>query len=170
MTKMGESLLQMKRHRIMHAAADLIGFDAPASVFCPVGLGAVFDDGNVVFAGNLEQRVKVCRMAIKMDGQDRACAGRDGAFNQLRVQIQSAIVDINKDGPSADVTNGPTRCDKGERRSNDFVSRTKVKQLHRDMKRRSAVVEANAVFPVTETSEAFFEFRDLRTETEGAII
>src|SRR5256885_5233505 len=55
--------------------------DTPTAVFCSMGLGGVFDERDFMFAGNLQQRIEIRRMAIKMDGEDGAGTRSDGAFN-----------------------------------------------------------------------------------------
>ena len=109
-------------------------------------LGGILHQRQLVLAANLQHRVHVKRMPVKMHRHDRLRPRRDRAFDQFRVQIERRVVNVHIDRLGADVGNRPTRRHKRVRRGDDFVARPDVQQQHRHVQRGGAAVEAHAVF------------------------
>jgi hypothetical protein len=120
--------------------------DGFALVFRAVRLGGVLDQRQFVFAANRQDRIEVERMAVKMHRHDGLGARRDGAFDQLRVEIEGGVVNVHKDRLRADVGNRPARGDEREGRGDDFIAGADAEQQHRHVQRRGAAVEPGAVF------------------------
>ena len=64
-------------------------------------LGGVFHEREIVLAANRQNRVHIERMAVEMDGHHRLGARGDGAFDQLRVQVERRVLGIHKNRMSA---------------------------------------------------------------------
>ena len=141
-----------------------------ALVFCAVRLGGVFDERQLVFAANRQDRIEVERMAVEMHRHDGLGARRDGAFDQLGVEIEDGVVNIHKDRFRADVGNRPARGDEREGRGDDLVARADAEQQHGHVQRRGAAVESGTVFRADEFGEVLFKLRHVGAEAKGAVV
>ena len=135
-----------------------------------VRLRGVFDQRQIVLAANRQQRVQVRRVPVEMDRQDRLGARRDGAFDQLRVQVERRVVNIHIDRLGAHVGNGPTGGDESAGGGDDLIARADVEQQHRDMQRRGAAVEPDAMLRAAKPGEILLELRHVRPEAKRAVV
>ena len=98
------------------------GADGTAFVFGAMGLGGIFDEGEFVMAADFADGIEVEGLAIEVHGHDGFGARGDGFFDEFGVEVEGGVVDIDVNGPGADVGNGPTGGDKGEGGADDFVA------------------------------------------------
>jgi len=68
-----------------------------------MGLAGVLDQRQPVLPANVQERVHVEGLAVKMDRQEGLGARRDGVSDKFRIQIEGGIVDVHIDRPGADV-------------------------------------------------------------------
>ena len=101
-----------------------------ALVFRAVRLRGVLDQRQLVLSANRQNRVQVERMAVKMHGHDGLGARRDGAFDELRIEIERGVVNVHINRLGADVGNRPARRDERERRGDDLVAGADAEQQH----------------------------------------
>jgi len=144
--------------------------DDLAAVLRPVRLGGVFHQREIVFAANRQNRVHVERVAVEMDRHDRFGARRDGALDQLRVQVERCVIGIHKDRPGAHVGNGPARRDERAGGGDDLIPGTDIEQPHRYMQRRRAAVEGDAVLRPAEPGEVLLKLHYVRPKAERAVV
>ncbi len=76
------------------------GADKPAFVLTEHALGAILDDAEVVFAGQVHDGVHVRAQAVKGDRHDRLGARGDFAGDIRRVHLEGIGIDVgeNRDG------------------------------------------------------------------------
>ena len=141
-----------------------------AVVFRAVGLGRVFDQGDIVFLTNRKQRVHIAGVAVEMNRHEGFGARGDGLFDALGVDAAGLVVDININRTGTDVGNGPACGNKGLGRGNNFIARTDVKNAQSDMERGGAAVKTDSVLCAAESGEVFLKLRDVRPEAVGAVV
>ena len=96
--------------------------------FARVRLRGVLDERQLVLFADCQNRIEVERMAVKMHRHDGLGSRRDGAFDQLRIEVHRGVVNVHINRLRADVGNRPARRDERERRGDDFVARPDVEQ------------------------------------------
>src|SRR6185437_7911568 len=121
-------------------------------------------------AGDFQDRIDVARVAVEMHRHDRSGPGRDGALDELRVEVEGGVIDIHVNGFRADVGDGPAGGDKGKRRGDDFIAGADAEQEHGDVQGGGAAVEADAMFRTEVFGEVFFKLSHVGSEAEGAIV
>lgn len=82
----------------------------------------VFDDDEIVRAGDGEDGIHVGGQAEEVDGHDGARPGRDGGFEQRGIDVVGDRVDVHKNGLGADVSDRASSRDETEGRGDDFIS------------------------------------------------
>src|SRR5215472_13684151 len=97
--------------------------DTPTVILSVDGVGTVFNDTKVVASGNRGQRIHVARSSRKMNGNQSAGLGRYPAGNIARIEVHGECIDIGGYGQAAGVDNRIDRAAKGQRRSDDLISR-----------------------------------------------
>jgi hypothetical protein len=85
-------------------------------------LGAVLDEEEPVLFGDGGQFIDPRGLTKKMNGNDALGLRRDGRFNLGWIEIEGALLDVDKARARTDVADTPDRRDKGERRRDDFVA------------------------------------------------
>jgi hypothetical protein len=70
-------------------------------VLSRVRLCRVFDQPQVMALCDLAQRPHLCRLAIKMDWENRLRAWRDGIFDSIRIDVIGLWVNVYEDRPCA---------------------------------------------------------------------
>src|SRR5207237_5099810 len=90
---------------------------------CAVGVGGVFDNGEVVLFGNRHDRVHVGDLPGEMDGDDGAGAGGNGRFDRARVDVEGFEVDVGEDRDGVGFDDGGRGGEKGVGRNDHFVLR-----------------------------------------------
>ena len=88
-----------------------------------VGLATVADDRNAVLFRDWNDAFQIGGHAVDVDGQDGLRAGRDGGFQQVRIEAERLFVDIDEHGYGVLMEDDGGRRPVGEGRQNHFVSR-----------------------------------------------
>ena len=122
----GDHLVAVEgEHAVAAEGAQHLSLPAATEAF-----GGVFDDGDVVFRGDLHDTVDVVGHAIERHGHDglglTACLGdavADGLLHQLGVDVPRVLLAVDEDGCRAEVGNGVGRGAEGERLHDDLVAR-----------------------------------------------
>ena len=96
--------------------------------------------------------------------------GRDGAFEQFRVEVHRDIIHVHINRLCTDVGNRPARRDERERRGDDLVARPDVEQHQRNVQRGRAAVETDAVFRADEPAKSFSNWTTSGSEAERAVV
>ena len=86
------------------------------------------------------------------------------------IEVEGGVFDIHVNRFGADIGNGPTRGDEGERRGDDFIARPDAEHDHGDVQGGGAAVEAEAMFRAEVFGEILFELDHIRPEAEGTIV
>src|SRR5438093_6831847 len=66
-----------------------------SAILCPMRLGRILNQRYIALAANLQQRLKVGRMAVEMDWKNRLGARRNGPLHEVRIEIEGGILDIH---------------------------------------------------------------------------
>src|SRR5262245_41125946 len=66
-----------------------------ATILRAVRLAGVLDQRQIMFLGDLKQRLEVCRVTVEMNRKNRFGSWRDRLLDQVRVQIERGIVHIH---------------------------------------------------------------------------
>ena len=116
--------------------------ERPALVGRAETLRSVLDDRQVVLAGNRVDRVDVGALAVQRDRHDRLGARRDRRFEQRRIHVVRARIDVDEDRPGADQRDHLGGREERERHRDDFVARPDIERHQRDQQRVGAARDA----------------------------
>lgn len=136
--------------------AGLLAFVAGAE-----GLGAVFDDQQVVFLGDGHDFVHGAGVAVQVDGHDGAGAGRDLFADAFRVDVVRVWVDVREDGCGADGADAFGGGEEGEGCGDDLVAGADVQGSQADDQGVGAAVHADGVFHAEVIGDFLFEREDV---------
>jgi len=141
-------------------------WSAPAGeIFGPVDLGGVFDDLEIVFFGEFQDRVHVHGMAIDMHGHNGFqlpvalfyfCFDLFPDLNH--VHAPSAGIAIHKDRNAAVVDDRLGTGDDGEGGHNDLVARFQANAADSRLEGRGAIAHGDAVFHAAIRGPFLLEF------------
>ena len=133
-------------------------------------LGCVFNNGDAVPGGNGVDGVEVCALAIQAYRDDSLGARGDRGFQQGRVEVVVAGVDvyIHRVGPQQG--HGFGRGNVGEAGGDDFVARADAQRHLGDLQRVGAVGHADAVAGAGVGRELFFQFGHFRAQDVLAVV
>ncbi len=134
-----------------------------------VGLAGVLDHRQAVPGGDLEDRVHVGRLAVQVDGHDRPGAWRDGRFDQSRIDVVRARVDVDPDGRRAGERNCARAGDERSRRRDHLVARADVHRPHAQLERGHAGIQAHRVLRLAVGAKLAFEGGDVTSEDEVGV-
>src|SRR5215471_4819078 len=95
---------------------------APAAIVGADRLRGVFNYRNTMLCRRLHERLHVHTLPIQMHRYDCFSSRGDGCLDTFRVEVECRFIDIDKNGPAAQTSDGCGGGKKGERRSNDFVA------------------------------------------------
>ena len=132
-------------------------------------LCSVFDDRDAVLGGDGVDGVEVGALAVQAHRDDRLGLGRDGGFEQRRVEIVGARVDVYIHRLGAEHGDGFGGGDVGEARGDDLVA---VGYAHRhlgDLQGVGAVGAGDAVLGADEGGELFFQLGHFGAEDVLAV-
>src|SRR5215469_15494647 len=104
-----------------------------------------------------------------MNRNDRACARRNCALDQLRVDIRCGWIDIYEHRPRSAVRYRFGRCDECVRCCNYFITRLDADRQQAEVESRSSAAQRDAVLCPAEFGELAFEFLHLFALNEGCV-
>ena len=140
----------------------------PALVSRAVRLGGVLHNEQLPFLCDLQQRVHVRRMAVKMHRHDGFGARRQGAFHRLHIQGGIVRLAIHQDGARPGLGDGQHTRDEGVGRDNHLITRANAEGEQGEMQRIRAVRHPDAKGNLVERREFLFEFAHVFAEDEIA--
>ncbi len=144
------------------------GAHAPSFVLRAVRLGSVLHDPQTVPGRDIEDRVHVGGLPIKMNGHDSSRSGRDRGRQRFGVQRQGVFVHIDEadGGPGLGQRRGS--CDECVGYGDDFIARLDVHRLIGEAECVGAAVDGHAFRRAHERGEFVLEASDFRTTNERA--
>ena len=151
------------------------GNGAEAAAFTSFVAGAktlrgVFNHRDSVLGGNGVDGIEVGALAVQADGDDGFCAWRNHCFEQIRVQVVSAGVNVHIHRPGTEQGDGFSRSDISEARCDDFVARADAQRHLGNLQRVGAVGAGDAVLGAGVGGQSFFQLGDLRTQDVLAVV
>ena len=151
--------------RLLEAeAADIAdGADMLAGPAAAVGVGAVFDDFQVVLAGDLHDAVHVRERTEKVHGDHGLGLAGDRRFHFRRIHAQRVGLDIDHDRGRAAVNHRFAGRQPGMGRHDHFIARADPQRLLRQFQRDGPVGHHVAVFRAGVFGELFVEQNFLRS-------
>src|SRR5207302_7783853 len=104
------------------------------------GLSGVFDDRHIEFCCKLTEGIHVRALTVEMNRQQRAQVGKrsGAAAGLLRVEVESARINIGKHRPGLRAHDGAGRGEKTKRRSENRIARLNPGGYQRQPKRVGA--------------------------------
>lgn len=108
-------------------------------------LRGVFDDGDAVFGGDGVDGVKIGALAVQADGHDGFGAWGDSGFEQGRVQVVGAGIDVHIHRFGTQQGHGLGRGNVGKAGGDDFVARANAQRHLGNLQRVGAVGHGDAV-------------------------
>ena len=123
-------------------------------------LCCIFDDRDAVLGGNGVDGVVVGTLAVEADGDDGFGSGGDGGFQQCRVEVAGARVNVHVHGFGAEQGYGFCGGDVGKARSDDFIARAYAQGHLCNLQGIGAVGNGDAVFGAGVGGQLFFQFSD----------
>jgi hypothetical protein len=141
--------------------------DAATLVECAVRLRRVLDDDEIVALGYFVHGVHVRRLAVEVDGDDGARALGHGALQLCGVEVVGDGVAVHEDGRGPYGRDGLGRGEEGVGRDDDLVAGADAARQQREVERRRAVRDADALARADVVRELALERLDLAPEHEG---
>lgn len=132
-------------------------------------LCGVFDDRDAVPGGDGVDGVEVGALAVQAHRDDGLRLGRDGGFEQRRVEVVGARVDVDVHRLGAEHGDGFGGGDVGEARGDDFVAVGDAHGHLGDLQGVGAVGAGDAVLGAYEGGELFFQLRHFGAEDVLAV-
>ena len=139
-----------------------------AAVARAEGLGTVLKHFQTVSLSHLHNPRHGSGVAVEVDGQNRSSAFGDGGLELVQVQVEGALVHVDKNGRRADGTDGFGGCEKTERGGNYFVARPDAEGAEADKQGVGAGIQADCVFDAEIARHFLFEGPNLFTQNELA--
>ena len=130
----------------------------------------IFDERQVMSLAHRPEAIHVTGMPEKMDRQHRLGARRDGALDQVWIQIAGRVLRVHIDRLGADVRDGPTGGNESERSGNDLVAGLDVEQAQGQVQRRRAAVDRDRVPRAAEFRKVLLELLHIRSQAETALV
>lgn len=109
-------------------------------------LGGVFNDRDAVFGGDGVDGVKIGALAVQTHGHDGFGPGGDGGFEQGRVQVEGAGVNVHVHRLGPQQGHGLGRGDVGKAGGDDFVAWANAQRHLGNLQCVGAVGHGDAVF------------------------
>jgi len=91
-----------------------VGADSFVAPLGALAVGAVFDEGEFVFAGDFDDAVEVGGVAAEVDDENGTGARRNGRFDGIGVRLQGERVAVDEDGDGVEGEDGGGGDDEGE--------------------------------------------------------
>ena len=133
----------------------------PSVVLGQVTLGTIFDQPEIVFAGEGRQRIHSAGRAGDMHGEDSRGLRTYAGFDRCRVQGVVRGIHIGKDRNGAAEQDGRTGAHVGQGGGDDFVAGLDAAGGQADMQRRRAAGAGHAMLGAVAGREACLEFAGL---------
>ena len=95
--------------------------DSSAFILRTVSLGGIFNHHQTMALGNFQNRIHICRLSVKMHGDNGFGLVGDGAFYSLYVNREGTRINVHKYRFGARVVNRRHRRHKGKGDGNHFV-------------------------------------------------
>ncbi len=121
-------------------------------------LCSVFDDRDAVLGGDGVDGVEVGALAVQAHRDDRLGLGRDGGFEQRRVEVVGARIDVDIHRLGTEYGDGLGGGDVGEARGDDLVAVGHADCHLGDLQGVGAVGAGDAVLGADKGGELFFQF------------
>jgi len=121
------------------------GAHGPAVDGGALGLGAVFDDGDAVGAGEVHEVGQVDGPAAEVDGDDRLGAGGEVGLHRGCIQVAAVAVDVGEHRRGAAHDGGGGGRDEGAGGGDDLVAGADAEGYQGELERLGAVVQGDGV-------------------------
>ncbi len=125
-----------------------------------VGLGGVFDEGELVFFGEGEDLAEFADAAGHVDHDDGAGARGDLLFDGGGVDLEGLGIDVGKDGDGMEAEDGVDGGDEGIGRDDDFVAGAEVEDTEGGKEGGGAVGDGEAMGGAGEAGVGLFKGGD----------
>jgi len=89
-----------------------------------VGLARILDHGDAVAFCNVEDGIEISGAPVEVDGDDRACPGRDRVLERSRIDVPGLSFDVREARAPARMRDRLGRRDERVRRRDDLVARS----------------------------------------------
>ena len=89
-----------------------------------VSVGAIFNDFQIVFLGDVQNFVHVGEAHSEMNGQNRLGFGSDCLFDEFRIEAIGVGIDVDEDRNCIEQQHRPDGAFPGVGRNNDFIAGT----------------------------------------------
>ncbi len=159
-------LLPNERRSEWGIAVGALTSGAVARVARTERLSAVFDDLQVVAAGDLDELRHRARLSVEMNRHDRPRLGRDRSFELVRVDVKRVRVDVDEDGRRTQQRDALSRREERKRRRDDLVAWTDAQRAQPDHQRIGARVDGDGMFGAQIRSDFGLECRHFRPHNE----
>ena len=151
------------------AAERAEGAQGASVVFGFDGVGAVFDDFQVVFPRKGRERVHVAGPPGKMDREDGPGTGRDFAPDVRRVDIHALRFHVRQHRGGPGVDDGVGRGREGQGRRDDFVARLEFQAEQAQVQGGGAGMHGNGMLRAAVGGKGLLEARDFRACAQPAV-
>src|SRR5438105_12604295 len=116
-----------------------------------MGLTGILNYGEAVFLRYIQNWIHISGLAIEMDGDNGAGAGRDGPLQEVRVHGAGLVLNINKHGGGPAKANRFGGGDEGIGDGDDFVSRPNAEGEQGEPQGIAAVADADGIGGLAES-------------------
>lgn len=141
-----------------------------AFVSCSKALGGVFNDGYAVLSRNGVDGVKVGALAVQAHGHDGFGSRGDGGFEQGRVNVVGARVDVHIHRLGPEQGHGLSGGDVSKAGGDNFVARAYAQRHLGDLQRVGAVGHGDAVLGAGVGGQLFFQVGHFRAQNVLAVV
>ena len=142
------------------------GAHAPALVLRAVGLGSIFDDDEVMAAGDVQDGVEIRGLAMQVHRQDRLGAVGDRRLDLGDVHVEGVGVNVDEHRAGAGVVDRRHGRDEGAGDRDDLVPRTDPGRQEGQVQGAGAGVDADAEAPTAVGGKLLLERGDLLAQNE----
>src|SRR5579885_665651 len=131
--------------------------DLAAFVECAVSLGGILDDNDAAAGTQLQDRIHIGGLPVKLNDNYRARAIGDGGRDAFGADAPAGLVRIGENRSRAGVQHGAGACDKCQGRHDHFVARADSQAGERQMQSGRAVAGADSLAGFAVSGEFAFE-------------
>jgi len=119
-----------------------------------MGMGAIFDDEQAVFAGDGQERIHIGEAHGQVNRHEGASAGGDGCADSFGRQAVGVRVHVGKYGHAAGLEDGHGGAVPGIRGHDDFVAEFEVEGLEGHGEGDGAIGQAQAVLDAVQFAKS----------------
>ena len=134
------------------------------------GVGAVFDDLQIVVPGNAAERIHFAGPAREMNGKNRPRPRRNSCLHLQRVNVHRARIDVGQYGRRASMNNRIDRCAERERRRDDLIPGPEILGEHAQMQSGRAGIDRNRLRGAPVPCKIRLELSDLGPGAQPAAL